>query len=171
MWVGAEDASFGMEGWGMSVQSGTNEAELIALGIARETISVRSNWCQNAAARNEHGDVVSVHSANAHSFCVGGAMRKGFDHLDIEDRSDALKLWAVLLGRLDTAATKLGYKRGYIQLNDGSSHATVLRMFSMAIAELSANRVVVPQVSLPDDGIYTEATTEVRQDAIAATPL
>lgn len=87
---------------------------------ARALIADPRNWTQGMAARGQDGTQVFFFEPTAVQFCAVGACRRATNDPCVE------------FEELDSAAQDLGYGEAYL-LNDRTDHATVLRMFDLAI--------------------------------------
>lgn len=106
------------------------------LRAARKRIELEENWCKKAAARNDKGRKVALHSKRASAWCAIGAINEN----EIVVRhtalfSDAYKYLESEIGR--------GFDFGdgpIVGFNDAptTTHEMVMQKFSDAIARLES---------------------------------
>ena len=92
------------------------------LKAAKALIFDPRHWCQGARARTCTGEAVWFSSCTATSWCSYGAILKVCELVDSKHTLYLLKKVAQEMGRASVAV-----------LNDETNHATVMKMFDLAI--------------------------------------
>jgi hypothetical protein len=106
-------------------------SELSVLKAARERLSPKSNWTQNAYAKDGKGNPIRATDDSAQCFCLMGAIQRECDLLTDEGR-------ALYFRSLKLVSAQLPPKSTISAFNDNYGHKAVLRLLDAAITSAEA---------------------------------
>jgi hypothetical protein len=103
------------------------------LALAQAKIRDPAHWCAGSNATDAAGKGVPYDSPLAERWCAAGALASVMGRAA---RSSAC--FRPMIARLDQAAQCLTHVYGVVRVNDFLGHATVMRVFDLAVDECFA---------------------------------
>ena len=110
-----------------------NTVEILKRAKAR--IENPEHWCTGSLARNTLGGVTAPRSSDACKWCAFGAIIAEANHgtFQVEQALDIVAI--PIINSMGRAGPEVKNLRGAAYVNDYTDHATVMRMYDLAIAE------------------------------------